>query len=405
MIKQLNFLIFFLITFNTESQNIKTIQLLPINKQSFAPIVPLGSILELSLDDLDADNKEYQYKIEHMTYDWKPSNLQANQYINGFDQNYIINLTNSFNTLQSYTHYSVQIPNQNTIITESGNYLISVLDGNDKVIFSRRCVFYENKATVGVNVIRGRTTETNDQEQTVQFIINHKGININNPTQEIEIQLLQNNNWNTSITNLDPLFIKPNQLVYNYTNETNFKGGNEFLNFDNKYIRNTNINIAKTSREEIFHNYLFTDIERAYKPYTYFPDINGNFIVRTLDAKDENSEADYAMMHFALEVDFPYENKDVYVYGAFNNFELNEANKMKLNTEKDIYEASILLKQGFYNYTYATVDTNNQINLSEINGSFFQTENQYTVLVYYKPFGSLFYRVIGVGNGFFDQNR
>ncbi|CAL2077599.1 DUF5103 domain-containing protein [Tenacibaculum sp. 190524A05c] len=405
MLKNLSFLILFIFCLQAESQNIKTIQLVPLHKRSPIPIVPLGSVLELTFDDLDADNKDYQYKVEHMTYDWKPSNLQANQYINGFEQNYIINVTNSFNTLQSYTHYNIQIPNQNTVITQSGNYLISVLDDDDEVVFSRRCVFYENRTIVGVNVLRGRNTLTNSSEQTVQFIVNHKGLNINNPVQEIKVQLFQNNNWATSITDIEPLFIRTNQLIYNYTNGTNFLGGNEFLNFDNKYIRNTNVNIAKTTREDLFHNYLYTDIERAKRPYTYNPDINGNFIIRTLDADNEETEADYAMMHFSLEVDEPFENKDVYIYGAYNNFELNRSNKMEYNSEENIYEASMLLKQGFYNYTYITLDENNKIDLTKINGSFFQTENEYTVIVYYKPFGALFYRAIGVGNGFFDQNR
>ena len=405
MVKHLNFLLLITLSLTVNSQNIKSVELVPLNKQSPIPIVPLGSTLQLSFDDLDADNKDYQYRVEHMTYDWKPSNLQSNQYINGFQQNYIIDVANSFNTLQSYTHYRIQIPNQNTIITESGNYLISVLNDDDEVIFSRRCVFFENKVTVGVNVLRGRNALTNNSEQTVQFIINHKGFQINNPVQEIKVQLFQNNNWNISVTDIDPLFIRPNQLIYNYTNETNFSGGNEFLFFDNKYIRNTNVNIAKTTREDIFHNYLYTDIDRSQKPYTYYPDINGNFLIRTLDAENEETEADYAMMHFSLGVDQPYENKDVFVYGAFNNYELTDENRMTYNTLKNTYETSFLLKQGFYNYTYVTLDKNNKIDLNELNGSFFQTENEYTVITYYKPFGGLFYRVIGVGNGFFDQNR
>ncbi|WP_408037298.1 type IX secretion system plug protein [Tenacibaculum amylolyticum] len=405
MYKQLSILYFFFISLPLISQEIKTVQLHPYGNEAAQPIVPLGSVLDLSFDDLEADNKDYQYKIEHMTYDWKPSNLQSNQYINGFDQNYIINITNSFNTLQSYTHYNVQIPNQNTIITKSGNYIISVLDDDDNVLFTRRCVFYENLTTVGVNVLRSRETLNNNTEQTVQFIINHQGLSINNPFQEIQVQLFQNNNWNTTVTNIPPLFIRTDRLIYNYTQKTNFLGGNEFLNFDNKYIRNTNVNIAKTTREDLFHNYLYTDIDRTYKPYTYNPDINGNFIIRTLDAEDENTEADYAMMHFSLEVDEPYRNKDVYVYGAFNNYELTDSNKMTYNSSENTYEASILLKQGFYNYMYVTANKNKEVNLTEISGSFFQTENEYTVIVYYKPFGALFYRAIGVGNGFFNQNR
>lgn len=390
---------------NIKAQNIKTIQLRPVNSQQYSPIVPLGSVLELSFDDLDADNKEYQYKIEHKTHDWKPSNLVPNQYLNGFDQNYITNVTNSFNTLQEYTHYSVKIPNENLTITKSGNYLISVLNEDNEVVFSRKCVFYENITTVGVGVFRSRNAKTLNEQQTIQFLIDYKGVRINNPSQEIKVTLFQNHNWNTAITNLQPQFFRQNQLVYNYVNKTNFWGGNEYLNFDSKNIQITSLHIAKTKREDVFHNYLYTDESRANRPYSYNPDINGQFIVRTLNGNDSNSEADYATMHFTLDAYEPYPNKEVYVYGAFNNFKLSEENKMIYNSEKGVYQLELPLKQGFYNYLYATVDADGNVDLNEVDGSFSETENEYTVIVYYRSFGSFYDRVIGVGNGFFDQNR
>ncbi|CAL2102550.1 T9SS plug protein precursor [Tenacibaculum sp. 190130A14a] len=388
------------------SQNIKTIQFKPKHAQNqYTPIVRLGQVLELSFDDLDADSKEYQYKIEHMTHDWKPSSLATNQYINGFEQIEIINVTNSFNTLQNYTHYSVDLPNQNTIITKSGNYLVSVIDEDYNVVFTRRCVFYEDLTTVGVAVYPSRNASTNNTQQTVQFTVNHNGLNINTPSQEINAVLFQNHNWNTVIKNIEPVFIKPNQLVYNHTVKTNFWGGNEFLNFDSKQIRNTNFNIGKTELQDIYHSYLFTDEPRVDKIYSYNPDINGQFVVRTVEGNDNNTEADYSMVHFSFDLFEPFENKDIYVYGAFNNYELTEENKMWYNPKTKLYEARILFKQGFYNYNYVTVDKNNILNTIELSGSFYQTENEYTAIIYYKPFGGIYDRVIGVGNGYFNQNR
>ncbi|WNW01431.1 DUF5103 domain-containing protein [Tenacibaculum sp. HL-MS23] len=406
MIKHLVIFLFSALYITVNAQNIKTIQLQPKhNTNQYSAIVRLGEVLKLSFDDLDADNKEYKYKIEHMTHDWKPSNLTSNQYINGFNENEIINISNSFNTLQPYTHYSVEIPNQNTVITKSGNYLLSVLNDDYEIVFSRRCVFYEDITTVGVAVFRSRDTKHNMQKQTVQFSVNHPELVINNPNQEINISLFQNHNWATVINNIQPQFIKPQQLVYNHLLKTDFWGGNEFLNFDSKHIRSTSLNIAKTERKDIYHSYLYTDEQRADKIYTYNPDINGQFVVRTLEANDAKTEADYSMLHFSLDAFEPFYDKQVFVYGAFNNYQLSNENKMKYNAVDERYYAQIKFKQGFYNYSYVTLDKNNTIDLNEVDGSFYQTENEYTVIVYYKPFGGIYDRVIGVGNGYLNQNR
>lgn len=399
--------IFFSIIFVSflQAQNIKTIQLRPLAENSFSAIVPLGTVLELSFDDLEADSKSYQYKIEHMTHDWQKSRLLSSQFIDGFDQNTILNVTNSFNTLQNYTHYSVRIPNTNSVITKSGNYLLSILDEYDDVVFTRRFVLYENLATIGVSVARSRDTKTLNTQQTIQFSINHPRIQINNPNVEINVAIIKNNNWNETITNLQPTFFKPNQLLYTYTNQTNFWGGNEYLNFDSKIIRNKSLNIVKITKDDVYNHYLYPFTYNEFREYTYNPDINGQFAIRTLEGNDNNTEADYALMHFNLEVDAPFKEKEVYVYGAFNDFEITDENRMYYNPNTKTYNANILLKQGFYNYTFATVGADNFVNTNEINGTFFETENEYTVIVYYKPFGSLYDRIIGIGAGFFNQNR
>jgi hypothetical protein len=387
------------------SQNIKSIQLRPLQENNFSAIVPLGTVLELSFDDLDNDNKEYQYKIQHMTHDWQPSRLLSSQYIDGFDQNNINTITNSFNTFQNYTHYSVQIPNQNSVITKSGNYLLSVLNDDDEVVFSRRFVLYENEVTVGVNVSRSRNAKALQTQQTVEFVVSHPKLRINNPSQEVNVVILKNENWNETITGLQPTFFQQNVLRYSYNNNSNFWGGNEYLNFDTKIIRNNSLNVVKVERRDIFHHYLYPTDVKTFQTYKYNPDINGQFAIRTLEGSDTATEADYAMMHFTLSTEEPYANKDVYVYGAFNNFQIEEENKLYYSPNTNSYLGEILLKQGFYNYAYVTVDKNNVIDKNEIMGSFFETENEYKVLFYFKAFGALYDRVVGVGMSSFSQNR
>lgn len=396
---------FLLITTNILAQQIKSIQLKPLQKKTYSSIVPLGSILELSFDDLDADSKNYQYKIKHMTSDWKESRMLTSQYIDGFDQNTILEVTNSFNTLKNYTHYSVQIPNINSVITKSGNYLLSVLDPYDNIIFSRKFVLYESKAIVGVSVERSRSTKTVNTQQTIQLSVNYPSLQINNPGQEINVVLLKNENWNEKINNLNPTFFKSNQLLYTYKNKTNFWGDNEYYNFDTKILRNRSVGIQRIEKKDVFHHYIQPLLYNEFKKYTYFPDINGQFLIRTLEGNNNKTEADYAMMHFSLEVETPFKEKELYVFGAFNNFEITKENRMYFDISSNTYKANFLLKQGFYNYSFATVGINKKINLREVNGSFYQTENQYTAIVYYKAFGGIYERVIGVGKGFFNQNR
>ena len=388
-----------------EPDYIKSIQLKPLQETNFSIIVPLGTTLELSFDDLEADQKDYYYKIEQMNHDWTPSSLISNQYIEGFQSQIIFNVDNAFNTFQNYTHYSVRFPNQNTRITKSGNYLLSVLDADDELVFTRRFTLYESIATVGVNVTRSRTANTVNEEQTVNFTVNHPTIQLNMPNREIHVAILQNQNWKTAITDIQPQFFKPGQLVYRYLKRTNFPGGNEYLFFDTKIVRTASVNVARTVRREVFHNYLYPFKNLAVKNYTFNPDINGQFTIRTLEGSDPKTEADYAMMHFTLEVDKEIYNKDVYVYGAFNNFQLLEENRMSYNDRSKTYDANVLLKQGFYNYTFITQDAEGNIGHSDIRGNFSKTENEYTVIVYYKPLSGLFDRVIGVGTITFEGER
>lgn len=386
-----------------DADYIKTVVLKAETANSFAPIFRLGQRFSLSFDDIEGDEKDYTYKIEHCDYHWNKSQISENEYVIGFNKNRIRAYENSFNTLQYYTHYSIRFPNEKTQIIQSGNYLISILDQNDQIVFSRRFVIVNSKTDVGVTIHRTRSIETITNQLTVQFTINHPNLNINNPSEEIKVAVIQNNNWNTAIQNLKPQYFRMNQLVYKYDIETSFWGGNEYLNFDNKIIRNTSLNISNVYLgDDVYYTHLFTNEERAKKPYTYFPDINGNFLVRNLEGENAALDADYTWVHFSLKTENKLNNKDVYVYGNFNNWQLSPLNKMKYNDKIGLYELPILLKQGFYNYKYATLDHQKKINDYEIDGSYFQTENEYTVLVYYRKMGARFDEVIGVGNAHSD---
>ena len=136
---------------------------------------------------------------------------------------------------------------------------------------------------------------------------------------------------------------------------------------------------------------------RKNKPYTFYPDVNGNFVIRTIDSEITATEADYSQVHFALEAFTDIEQDNIYIYGDFNDWQLNEENRMTYDKNHKLYTCTLLLKQGFYNYSYVTANAKGEINNHAIEGSFFQTENDYSVLVYYKPIGSRYHQVIGYG--------
>ena len=376
---------------------IKTVVLRSRATNNFSPIVKLGEPLILEFDDLSDEQKEYTCKIEHYDYNWKSSNLVATEYINGYNSDWIRDYENSFNTIQPYTYYKLQIPNEKTSIKLSGNYLITILNEDDEIIFTRPFIVYQSKVTVGVSVHKSRDVSNINSKHNVEFSINHPDLRINNPSQEIKVAVYQNNDWNTVIKNIKPQFYRGNQLLYKYSDKVSFWAGNEYLFFDTKEIRNTNNNIAKTRLDGLFQTYLYTDEIRKNKPYTFYPDVNGNFVIRTIDNEMTATEADYSQVHFALEALTDVNNDAIYVYGDFNDWQLNDENKMRYNEDHKIYTCTLLLKQGFYNYSYVTANTKGEINNRAIEGSFYQTENDYSVLVYYRPFGSKYDQVIGYG--------
>lgn len=376
---------------------IKTIVLRSTQTNNYAPIIKLGESLILEFDDLSDSQAEYSYKIEHYDYDWKVSKLIATEFINGYDNDWIREYENSFNTLQPYTHYKLSLPNEKSQIKLSGNYLISILSEDDEIVFSRPFIVYKPMVDVGVSVHKSRDIATIDSKQNVEFSVNHPDLLINNPSQEIKVVIYQNNDWNTAVKNIKPQFYRGNQLLYRYSDKVSFWAGNEYLFFDTKEIRSASNNIAKSRLEGLFNTYLYTDEVRNNKPYTFYPDINGNFVVRTIDSDDISTEADYSFVHFTLEAYTDIGEEDVYIYGNFNDWQLTNENKMTYNERLKLYTCTMLMKQGFYNYKYVTADISGTINNRAIEGSFYQTENDYTVLVYYKPIGSRYDQVIGYG--------
>lgn len=379
--------------------NIKTISFVQ-NGQNEIPIFKLGEGFQLQFDDLYGNEANYYYEIVHCDYNWIPSEIAKNDYLQGFDKQRIQEYTNSFNTLQTYSHYKLPIPNQFTQLRISGNYILKVLDESKEIVFSRKFILYEDLVSVPVQVKRARTVSNLEYKQNLEFSIKSNIITFQNPLKNVKVALLQNGQWNTVIKNIPPQYTIGNDLIYKYDTQTQFWAGNEFLFFDNKDIRASSNNVARVdSGSDIYNSYLYTNSARTNFPYSLTEDVNGNFVPRNINATNNEVEADYSWVYFSLSAPTFMVNKDIYVAGMFNNFNLTPEFKMDYNQPKNIYEKAILIKQGFTNYEFLVSDNKGKIDYENaIDGNFYQTENNYFVIVYYRENNDRYDRIIGKGN-------
>ena len=401
-------LLFFLVSVSTFAQveseiippyNIKAITFIQ-NNENAVPLFELGSGFQFQFDDLFGNEANYYYEIVHCDYNWKPTDIAKTEYLKGFDGQRIQDYENSFNTLQMYSHYKLPIPNQNTQLVLSGNYMLKILDENKAVVFSRKFILYEDLVSVPMQIRRARTANFLESKHNIEFSVNSQVINFQNPLKNIKIALFQNGQFNTAIKNIAPQYTIGNELIYKYDAETQFWAGNEFLYFDNNNIRNAANNISKIdSNNGIYNSHLYTNNARANYPYSFQQDINGKFVVRNLNAEKNEIEADYSWVYFSLSAPAFMSKKNIYITGMFNNYNLSPESKMDFNPKNNLYEKAILIKQGFTNYHYQVADDKGVIDAKNaIDGNFWQTENDYSVLVYYRENNSRYDRVIGKAN-------
>ncbi len=369
------------------------------NTGTSLPIILLGGGVQLSFDDIIGDERDYFYKITHHNADWTESNLVRSEFMDGMDDVRILNFENSVATLQLYTHYNLTIPNQITKgLKKTGNYLLSIYDEDDNLIFSRKFMIYRPQYNVGAQIRRSRDLKYLDSKQVLRFFIDSGDDIIINPKANLHTVLIQNNNLKTAITGIDPQYNIGSKLEYRYDQETAFWGGNEFFNFENKDVRAATAAIKSVDLKNLHHNYLYTNPARYDQPYTYNPDINGNFLITTLQGRTPLTEAEYAWIHFSLQYPELYDGQSIHIYGNFNNYVIDKSTKLTWNPTSRRHELPYLLKQGFWNYRYALVNKDGIIEDKEsIGGNFWQTENDYQILVYYRKPGGRFDELLGYG--------
>jgi len=384
---------------------IQTAQLFVVGNQQAIPVVGLntGDRLELEFDDMEGSFKSYYYTYVLCDYNWNPVDLSPFDFIKGFTQNRITTYRYSSIALTRYTHYQAFLPDRNSYPTRSGNYLLKVfLDGDtSKLAFTKQMMVFDQKAAVSGQVVQPFSAQLFNTHQKLRMSVNISGINTFSAAQQVKMVILQNNRWDIAQRDIPPTFVRGNLLEYNTEDRAIFPAGKEWrwLDLRSFSLQSDRVDHAdyKKDRTDMF---LKTDIDRSGQRYVYFPDYDGMFNIVTYESINPFWQGDYATVHFSLATvnGEPYPKRDVYLAGGFTGYQLSNNWKMNFNEDTHRYECNAFMKQGYYNYTYITVDQDDPSKRTELEGNYWETENTYTILIYYKGFSDRTDQLIGVGS-------
>ena len=374
------------------------------------PIITLNSTdqVELHFDDFDGDVKNLYYGLQLCNADWTPANIHTMDYIRGFMTNRITTYRNSSISETRYTHYQAIIPERSSVPTRSGNYILKVFRNNDTtdLFLTRRLLVVDNRASVASFIRQPFKSRNFLSDQRVQVIVNttNARINVVSP-QDIKLVVLQNNVWTTAAYIDKPTIFRGNYFEYD-DDYLSFPAGSEWRRADIRSVRLLSDRMYRMVDDSIkgrIDMWVKPDVERKQMIYTYDRDLNGIYTIENLDGYNPYWQSDYVYVHFTYipPGNQPFAGRDVYLFGELTNYAPDKNALMEFNTERGVYEKSLLLKQGFYNYTYMKLDASggmkNRFSLENVEGNFNNTENNYTILVYYRPFGGRADELIGFG--------
>lgn len=366
------------------------------------PIIRLGSHspndrINISFDDLTHTYHRYTYKIEHCEADWTVSDqIFASDFINGFQEgNTIENSMESINTNVLYTHYKLTIPNEDCSLKMSGNYKLTVFDENDdnRPMFTACFMVLENAMGVQLDVTTNTDIDINKQHQQVSMQVNYGSVNVTDPSTQIKTVVMQNRRWDNARINPKPQYTMADGLRWEHNSDLIFQAGNEYHKYEILDVSHPTMGIDRIDWDgENYQVYPYACVPRPN--YVYDEDANGAFYIRNSDNIENDIASEYFFVNYTLQVPERVDG-DVYVNGAWTNDQLTPEYRMEYDDMNRCYTARILQKQGYYSYQFVMVGRDGVSRVVPSDGCFYQTENKYQALVYYRGTGERTDRLVG----------
>jgi Domain of unknown function (DUF5103) len=373
-------------------------------KNGNLPVMPLkGGNLVLSFDDLNASFSNFSYTVELCDRDWKPTRLEKIEYLEGLNEDRITDFKNSQATNVPYVNYHLTIPNQVMRWNKSGNYLLKVYedDGDKTPVLTRRFIVFEPILLPAVEFEIPVGFKFNSCHE-IDFKLEAKNFRVSNPTNEIRATVLQNGRWETAKSNVRPSFVVGDQITFDYQDSLIWTAGKEwrYVDIRSSRFRSERINTI-INGEKTWEILMRPDYDRSREPYLIYPDLNGGYFIETQDYRNQGGgnariQADYVNLFPILKLKDAVPNADVYMFGQMTDWKIDERFKLEYDEARSEYAGEIQLKQGFYNYSYMAVSKKTGLpDYTLLEGDWYETENEYHVIVYYRPFGARYDRVIG----------
>lgn len=381
-------------------KRIKSLQVKQPNKIFSTPIIALGSDeqIEINFDDLTPHYSRYAYQIIHCNADWSESQLSQAEYMQGFQGLTIDDFANSFNTTVQYVNYQLLLPNEEIQFKVSGNYTVRIYDEEqpDKTILTACFSVVDPQIEISGEVKGNTLIDTYQHHQQINFTVHKKNFPIAFPQRDLKIRVLQNNRQDMIVSDIQPSTILGDQIVYENCRNLIFPAGNEYRRMEFLTHKYNGMHVESISFfNPYYHIELTPDVPTNMNNYVYDQDQNGRFYPSCSRCNDPNTEADYYIVHFALGTP-EVKNGKIYLNGDFVQNLFTEESEMIYNPDSYQYEKALLIKQGNYNYQYLFVNNDSDMGDTRvIEGNFHETENEYTIYVYYAPSGARYDKLIG----------